>query len=88
MIPAEIGAAAREGDLDTIRAYFDDDSDGVRDVDAFCEDDISSALTPLMQCAQGDDDELNLGNVEVARYLLSRGASVDEKSPQAQAEAI
>ena len=83
MIPAEIGAAAREGDLDTIRAYFDDDSDGVRDVNDVCEDTVD---TLLMCCAVGNDDELNLGNVEVARYLLSRGASVDEKSPQAHGQ--
>ena len=76
MIPAEIGAAAREGDLDTIRAYFDDDSDGVRDVNDVCEDTVD---TLLMCCAVGNDDELNLGNVEVARYLLSRGASIDKK---------
>ena len=84
MLPHYIHVAANEGDLDTIRAYFEDDSDGARDVDGFCEDNISSALTPLMHCAQGDDDELNLGNVAVARYLLSRGASIDEKTLQGQ----
>ena len=77
MIPAEIGAAAREGDLDTIRAYFDDDSDGVRDVNDVCEDTVD---TLLMCCAVGNDDELNLGNVEVARYLLSRGASTEVRN--------
>ena len=83
MHPLEIVAAAREGDLDTIRAYFEDDSDGARDVNDGCEDTVD---TLLMCCAVGNDDELNLGNVEVARYLLSRGASVDEKSPQAQGQ--
>ena len=85
MIPAEIVAAAREGDLDTIRAYFEDDSDGVRDVNDGCEGTVD---TLLMCCAVGDedDDELTLGHVEVARYLLSRGASIDEKSPQAQGQ--
>ena len=78
-LPFHIAVAAQEGDLDTIRAYFEDDSDGARDVDGFCEDNISSALTPLMHCAQGDDDELNLGNVAVARYLLSRGALINKK---------
>ena len=78
-LPFHIAVAAQEGDLDTIRAYFEDDSDGARDVDGFCEGNISSALTPLMHCAQGDDDELNLGNVAVARYLLSRGALINKK---------
>ena len=83
MHPLEIVAAAREGDLDTIRAYFEDDSDGARDVNDGCEDTVD---TLLMRCAAGDGDELNLGHVEVARYLLSRGASIDEKSPQAQGQ--
>ena len=90
MIPAEIGAAAREGDLDTIRDYFDDDSDGVRDVDEVYESENSivwsTLMTPLMWCAGGHGDRVTLGNVEVARYLLSRGASIDEKSPQAQGQ--
>ena len=80
MLPEHIGVAARQGDLETIRAYFDDDSDGARDVDDLCEDNISSALTTLMHCARGNDDELTLGNVEVARYLLSRGALINKKT--------
>ncbi len=83
MHPLEIVAAAREGDLDTIRAYFEDDSDGARDVNDVCEDTVD---TLLMHCAGGDHDRLTLGNVEVARYLLSRGASIDEKLPQAQGQ--
>ena len=33
MIPGHIADAASRGDLETIRAYFEDDSDGARDVD-------------------------------------------------------
>ena len=33
MLPERIGEAAKEGDLETIRAYFEDDSDGERDMD-------------------------------------------------------
>ena len=36
-----------------------------------------------MRCARGND-QLTLGNVEVARYLLSRGASIDKKTLQGQ----
>ena len=76
-LPEHIGVAAKQGDLETIRAYFDDDSDGVRDVDDVCL--VSPGSTPLMACARGDADRITLRNVEVARYLLSRGASVDKK---------
>ena len=76
-LPEHIGVAARQGDLETIRAYFDDDSDGARDVDDVCES--SPGSTPLMACAYCHPDRLTLRNVEVARYLLSRGASVDKK---------
>ena len=81
MIPENVGDAARDGDLETVRAYFEDDSDGARDVDGICEG--ISAVTPLMRCARGND-QLTLGNVEVARYLLSRGASIDKKTLQGQ----
>ena len=81
MIPENVGDAARDGDLETVRAYFEDDSDGARDVDDICEG--ISAVTPLMRCARGND-QLTLGNVEVARYLLSRGASIDKKTLQGQ----
>ena len=95
MHPAHIGLAASRGDLDTIRAYFEDE--GARDVDDFCEGTEGIGMTPLMLCAGGespasledpdlDDDELTLRHVELARYLLSRGASIDEKSPQAQGQ--
>ena len=77
MIPHDIVVAAREGDLDTIRAYFEDDSDGARDVNDGCEDTVD---TLLMRCAAGDGDGLNLGHVEVARYLLSRGALINKKT--------
>ena len=59
-----MGVAAVEGDLETIRAYFDDDSDGARDVNDLCED---FGMTPD---AAGGEMVLTLGNVEVARYLL------------------
>jgi hypothetical protein len=82
-LPEHIWFAAREGDLDTIRAYFEDDSDGARDVDDVFEN--VNNLTPLIQCARGNDlRHLTLEHVEVARYLLSRGASIDEKTLQGQ----
>ena len=80
-LPEHIWFAAREGDLDTIRAYFEDDSDGARDVDDVFEN--INNLTPLIQCARGNDlRHLTLEHVEVARYLLSRGASIDEKGEE------
>jgi len=82
MLPERIGEAAKEGDLETIRAYFEDDSNGERDVDDVCESENSimwrTLMTPLMWCAAGDGDRVTRRNVEVARYLLSRGASIDE----------
>ena len=80
-LPEQISVAACEGDLETIRAYFEDDSDGARDVNGLCEDVVG--MTPLMRCAGGDSGEdggLTLGNVEVARYLLSRGASIEVRN--------
>ena len=35
MLPERIGEAAKEGDLETIRAYFEDDSNGERSPPAF-----------------------------------------------------
>ena len=82
MLPERIGEAAKEGDLETIRAYFEDDSNGERDVDDVCESENSimwrTLMTPLMWCAAGDGDRVTRRNVEVARYLLTRGASIDE----------
>ena len=74
MLPTHISMAASRGDLDTIRAYFEDDSDGARDVDGVG----IHGWTPLMSCAAGHDDRVTLRNVEVAQYLLSRGASIDK----------
>ena len=82
MLPERIGEAAKEGDLETIRAYFEDDSNGERDVDDVCESENSimwrTLMTPLMWCAAGDGDRVTRRNVEVAGYLLTRGASIDE----------
>ncbi|CAH0369353.1 unnamed protein product [Pelagomonas calceolata] len=80
-LPEHISVAATEGDLETIRVYFEDESDGARDVDGLCEDVVG--MTPLMRCAggtSGEDGGLTLGNVEVARYLLSRGASTEVRN--------
>jgi hypothetical protein len=82
MLPAHIGVAANEGDLDTIRAYFEDDSipATARDVD-----DVGNHLgwTPLMMAAEAQNtDRMSLEHVEVARYLLSRGASIDKKDAE------
>ena len=73
MLPLEIVQAASRGDLETIRAYFEDDSDGARHVDDHRH---HPGLTPLILCAGGNSDDLTLAHVNVARYLLSRGASI------------
>ena len=45
MIPEHLFAAAARGDLETIRAYFEDDSDGVaRNVDDSLGDDNDETL--------------------------------------------
>ena len=44
MLPERIGEAAKEGDLETIRAYFEDDSNGERDVD----DEMPAAIRALV----------------------------------------
>ena len=78
MIPEHLFAAAARGDLETIRAYFEDDSDGVaRNVDDSLGDDNDETL--LLNCAGGDIDidRMTLAHVNLARYLLSRGASID-----------
>ena len=49
-LPEHIAAAARDGDLETIRDYFEDDSDGARDVDETWTDDN---LTALLLCSGG-----------------------------------
>ena len=77
MLPHYIHVAANGGDLDTIRAYFEDDtlSDGARDVD---DNGNQYGYTPLMMAAEAQQtDRMSLEHVEVARYLLSRGASID-----------
>ena len=84
MLPERIGEAASDGDLDTIRAYFEDDtlSDGARDVD---DNGNRHGYTPLMMAAEAQNtDRMSLGHVEVARYLLSRGASIDKTDGEGQ----
>ena len=81
MIPEHLFAAAARGDLETIRAYFEDDSDGVaRNVDDSLGDEgDDNDETLLLNCAGGDinHDRMTLAHVNLARYLLSRGASID-----------
>ena len=48
-LPEHIAVAAQEGDLETVKAYFEDDTDGARDVDDIYEDD----LTALLMCTGG-----------------------------------
>ena len=77
-LPEHISVAATVGDLETIRAYFEDDS--ARDVN---ESDGIIGMTPLMRCAggiSGEEGGLTPGHVEVARYLLSRGASTEVRN--------
>ena len=88
MIPGHIADAASRGDLETIRAYFEDDSDGARDVDDICEEETSETVTLLMLAAGGSRQGLSERSVEVARYLLSRGASVDKRTSETRQTAL
>ena len=87
-LPFHIAVAAQEGDLDTIRAYFEDDSDGARDVDDICEEETLETVTLLMLAAGGSHQGLSERSVEVARYLLSRGASVDKRTSETRQTAL
>ena len=83
MIPEHIIGAAGRGEIETIRAYFDDDREGARNVnDTFGElSENDSCMTLLLMCADGgDSDHLTLAHVNLARYLLSRGASTDVRN--------
>ena len=80
MLPAEIAHAAREGDLETVRNWLDDDSDGARDVndvDRDPADPDADGWTLLQSTSGASDGTITSQHVELARYLLSRGASVD-----------
>ena len=87
-LPEHIAVAAQEGDLETVKAYFEDDTDGARDVDDIYHitygvvftDVTGDDLTALLMCSGGRMTHLTLRNVEMARYLLSRGASVDKRT--------
>ena len=83
MIPENVADAARDGDLETVRAYFED-SDGARDVDDICENSNTNFTLLMMCCARGNVDLLTLRDVEVARYLVSLGASIDKKATMGQ----
>ena len=88
MIPGHIADAASRGDIETIRAYFEDDSDGARDVDDICEEETLETVTLLMLAAGGSHQGLSERSVEVARYLLSRGASVDKRTSETRQTAL
>jgi len=88
MIPGHIADAASRGDLETIRAYFEDDSDGARDVDDICEEETLETVTLLMLSAGGSRQGLSERSVEVARYLLSRGASVNKRTSETRQTAL
>ena len=88
MIPGHIADAASRGDLETIRAYFEDDSDGARDVDDICEEETLETVTLLMLAAGGSHQGLSERSVEVARYLLSRGASVNKRTSETRQTAL
>ena len=88
MIPGHIADAASRGDLGTIRAYLEDDSDGARDVDDICEEETLETVTLLMLAAGGSRQGLSERSVEVARYLLSRGASVDKRTSETRQTAL
>ena len=88
MVPGHIADAASRGDLETIRAYFEDDSDGARDVDDICEEETLETVTLLMLAAGGNRQGLSERSVEVARYLLSRGASVDKRTSETRQTAL
>ena len=70
MIPEHIIGAAGRGEIETIRAYFDDDREGARNVNdtsgELSEND--SCMTLLLMCADGgDSDHLTLAHVK--RYV-------------------
>ena len=88
MIPGHIADAASRGDLETIRTYFGDDGDGARDVDDICEEETLETVTLLMLAAGGSHQGLSERSVEVARYLLSRGASVDKRTSETRQTAL
>ena len=88
MIPGHIADAASRGELETIKAYFEDDSDGARDVDDICEEETIETVTLLMLAAGGSHQGLSERSVEVARYLLSRGASVDKRTSETRQTAL
>ena len=80
MLPVDVIEAAREGNLETVRNWLDDDSDGARDVndiDDDPDDPDADGWTLLQNTSAGNDATITSEHVELARYLLSRGASVD-----------
>jgi len=76
--------AARRADLYAVRNWLEDESDGVRDVDDVGSSQLQShgaSWTLLMSCSNGTDDfEITSAHVDLARYLLSRGATVDVRN--------
>jgi len=80
MLPVDVLDAARQGDLETVRNWLDDDHDGTRDVNDLDDDPHdpdADGWTLLQNTSAGNNATITSEHVELARYLLSRGASVD-----------
>ena len=73
MLPAEIAHAAREGDLETVRNWLDDDSDGARDVndvDRDPADPDADGWTLLQNTSAGNDATITSEHVELAQCMF------------------
>ena len=77
LLPEAIGEAASEGDFERVKAWLDGGSElaprSVNDLDA-------DGWSLLLWASGGYDEILTEEHVEVARYLVSRGARLDVAS--------
>ena len=77
ILPEAIGEAASEGDLETVKAWLDGGGESApRSVNDLDEDGWSL----LLWASGGYGDVLTERHVEIARYLVSRGARLDVAS--------
>ena len=77
ILPEAIGEAASEGDLETVKAWLDGGGESApRSVNDLDEDGWSL----LLWASGGYDEILTEEHVELARYLVSRGAKLEVAS--------
>ena len=77
ILPEAIGEAASEGDLETVKAWLDGGGESApRSVNDLDEDGWSL----LLWASGGYDEILTEEHVELARYLVSRGAQLEVAS--------